>query len=67
MTAMHLKALREVCKSIHHSVWRNVISRHQRTKSIGDNIKAGYRIPGILTGIVLFGLVSMVSSVWLTF
>jgi hypothetical protein len=65
MNAVHLKELRELCKGNHHSMWCNVFSRHQRTKLIRDDLKAGYRIPGILTGIVLFGLVSMVLSVWL--
>jgi hypothetical protein len=65
MNAVYLKELRELCEGNHHSMWCNVFSRHQCTKLNRDDLEAGYRIPGILTGIVLFGLVSMVLSVWL--
>jgi len=65
MSTVHLKELRKLCNSRHHATWCNVFSRHQRTKLIRDDLQAGYRIPAILAGIILFGLVSMALSVWL--
>jgi hypothetical protein len=61
MNAVHLK---ELCEGNHHSMWCSVFSRHQRTKLIRHDLEARYRIPSILTGIALFGLVSVVLSVW---
>ncbi|MEM8943856.1 MAG: hypothetical protein AAGD11_01630 [Planctomycetota bacterium] len=40
-------------------------SRSQRQRQIKDDLTAGYRIPAILTAIIVFGLLSMVVSVWL--
>lgn len=48
-----------------HPVWRRAFSRQQRHQLLHDDLEAGVRIPIVLTGIVLFGLTSMVFSVWL--
>lgn len=45
---------------------KQAFTRKQVDQQISEDMEAGYLIPGILMGIVVFGLVSMIFSIWLT-
>ena len=53
------------CDKQHHPIWCGVFSLRQREKQVEQDMQAGYRIPAVLTAIMVFGLLSMVVSVWL--
>ena len=53
---------RRIGKTLHRRMADNRFDeRHDHLAD--DDLHAGYQIPGILTGIVLFGLLSMILSV----
>ena len=66
MATWHFDSARGRLTRAGHPVWKRAFSEMQRKKLTDEDIEAGYRIPGVLAGVVLLGLVMMVVSVWLT-
>ena len=46
-----------------HSKYK--FTEQQREEQVEDDLAAGYSIPMILTAIIIYGLLSMVVSVWI--
>ena len=65
MATIHFDDPQNWCDEQHHPVWCRVFSTVQREKQVEEDVTAGYGIPAILTAIMVFGLLSMVLSVWL--
>ncbi len=62
MATVHESRHGRIGNSLHQELVDNdSTNRHDRL--IDDDLHAGYEIPGILTGIIVFGLLSMVLSV----
>lgn len=48
-----------------HPVWSRVFSEQERKSLTDEDVTAGLQIPAILMGVMVFGFVSIVLSVWL--
>ena len=64
MATVHLDDQQNWCDKQHHPVWYRVFSVGQREKQVEQDMNAGYGIPAVLMAIMVYGLLSMVVSVW---
>ena len=65
MATVHSIPARPAERKREHPIWMSVFSERQRKTLISEDLAAGRVIPAILMGIMVFGFVSMILSVWL--
>ena len=65
MASADLENLRRWYQEESHPVWYRSFPTPERRRMVEDDLSAGYRIPSLLTAIVLFGLTTMVITVLL--
>ena len=63
MASAHMNQLREWFPEKEHHAWYRGFTEAQKDQMLDDDLSAGYRIPAILTAIVVFGQFSMIVSV----
>jgi len=65
MATVHTDSTLDRYNRDHHPVWTLAFSERERKALIDEDLAAGYQVPAILMGVMVFGFLSIVVSVWL--